>query len=78
MSTWDRCITRGVPRIIPVTDRAHIDDDVALWTGDARARWEGDTLVVDTTAGGFVAAPAKPMSDREAATMRLGGATGRG
>ena len=80
MSTWDRCITRGVPgsmlptgynnayrivqtpglvvvlhemiheaRIIPVTDRPHVDDDVELWTGDARAHWEGDTLVVDTT-----------------------------
>ena len=80
MSTWDRCITRGVPgsmlptgynnayrilqapglvvilhemiheaRIVPVTDRAHIDGDVELWTGDARAHWEGDTLVVDTT-----------------------------
>ena len=80
MSTWDRCITRGVPgsmlptgynnayriiqtaefvvilhemiheaRIIPVTDRSHIDEDIDLWTGDARARWEGDTLVVETT-----------------------------
>ena len=80
MSTWDRCITRGVPgsmlptgynnayrilqttgfvvilhemiheaRIIPVTDRPHLDGDVDLWTGDARAYWEGDTLVVDTT-----------------------------
>ena len=36
-------------RIVPVTDRAHIDGDVELWTGDARAHWEGDTLVVDTT-----------------------------
>ena len=80
MSTWDRCITRGVPgsmlptgynnayrivqtpdvvaiqyemihdvRVIPVTDSAHADESVELWMGDARAHWEGDTLVVDTT-----------------------------
>ena len=80
MSTWDRCITRGVPgsmlptgynnayrivqtpdvvaiqyemihdvRVIPVTDNAHADEGVELWMGDARAHWEGDTLVVDTT-----------------------------
>lgn len=80
MSTWDRCITRGVPgsmlptgynnayrimqtsdhvvilhemiheaRIIPLSDRPHIDEDLDLWTGDARARWEEDTLVVETT-----------------------------
>ena len=36
-------------RVIPVTDRPHIDDDVRQWMGDARARWEGDTLVVNTT-----------------------------
>lgn len=80
MSTWDRCITRGVPgsmlptgynnayrivqtsdyivvlhemiheaRIIPLSNRPHIDENLDLWTGDARARWEGDTLVVETT-----------------------------
>ena len=80
MSTWDRCITRGVPgsmlptgynnayrivqtpdvvaiqyemihdvRVIPVTDNAHAGEGVELWMGDARAHWEGDTLVVDTT-----------------------------
>ena len=80
MSTWDRCITRGVPgsmlptgynnayrivqtpdvvaiqyemihdvRVIPVTDSAHADENVELWMGDARAHWDGDTLVVDTT-----------------------------
>jgi len=79
MSTWDRCITRGVPgsmlptgynnayrilqtpgfvvilhemiheaRVIPVTDRPHIHEDIDLWTGDARAYWDDDTLVVDT------------------------------
>ena len=28
-------------RIVPVTDRAHIDGDVELWTGDARAQTLG-------------------------------------
>ena len=36
-------------RVIPVTDRPHIDADIRQWMGDARASWEGDTLVVHTT-----------------------------
>ena len=36
-------------RVIPVTGAAHADEGVELWMGDARAHWEGDTLVVDTT-----------------------------
>ena len=36
-------------RVIPITDRSHIDDDIRQWHGDARAHWEGDTLVVETT-----------------------------
>jgi hypothetical protein len=37
------------PRIIPTDGRAHISERVRLWNGDSRGRWEGDTLVVDTT-----------------------------
>ena len=36
-------------RIIPLTDRPHIDDDIRQWHGDSRGHWEGDTLVVETT-----------------------------
>ncbi len=35
-------------RIIPLSDRAHIDDRIELWMGDARAHWEGEVLVVET------------------------------
>ena len=79
-TTWDRCITRGVPagmfpagynnayqilqtssyvlilsemiheaRVIPVDGRAHLPPGVRQWNGDSIGRWEGDTLVVDTT-----------------------------
>ena len=79
-STFERCITRGMPgamsptaynnnyritqgpgfvaiqiemlggtRVIPTDGRAHIAQSIRHWMGDSVARWEGDTLVVDTT-----------------------------
>ena len=35
-------------RIIPLSDRPHIDGGISQWMGDARAHWDGDTLVVET------------------------------
>ena len=35
-------------RIVPLDGRDHLPEDVAQWRGDSRARWEDDTLVVET------------------------------
>ena len=36
-------------RIIPVDGRPHISNKVRHWFGDSRGRWDGNTLVVETT-----------------------------
>ena len=35
-------------RIVPLDGRPHIDRAIGQWLGDARGRWQGDTLVIET------------------------------
>jgi hypothetical protein len=36
-------------RIIPLDGRAHLDEGIRQLSGDPRGRWDGDTLIVETT-----------------------------
>jgi hypothetical protein len=36
-------------RIVPLDGRPHVGPAIRSWHGDSRGRWDGDTLVVDTT-----------------------------
>ena len=36
-------------RIVPLDGRPHLPADVRQWMGDSRGRWDGDTLVVEST-----------------------------
>jgi hypothetical protein len=36
-------------RLIPLDSRPHVPQSIRQWLGDSRGRWEGDTLVVETT-----------------------------
>ena len=36
-------------RVVPMDGRPHSSPSLRSWMGDSRGRWEGDTLVIDTT-----------------------------
>jgi hypothetical protein len=36
-------------RVIPTDGRAHLPSSIRQWKGDSIGRWDGDTLIVDTT-----------------------------
>ena len=46
---YDRGQGQGFSRVIPITDMPHLPSNIRQFYGDARGRWEGDTLVVDVT-----------------------------
>ena len=39
----------GAYRTIPLDNRPHLPPTTRMWLGDSVGRWEGDTLVIDTT-----------------------------
>ena len=36
-------------RIVPLDGRAHLPDTIRLWQGDSLGRWDGDSLIIETT-----------------------------
>jgi hypothetical protein len=42
-------MTERRARIVPLDSRPHLTGNLRSWAGDSRGRWEGETLVVETT-----------------------------
>jgi hypothetical protein len=40
---------REITRVVDMKRSQHLPDGIRLWNGDPIGRWEGDTLVIDTT-----------------------------
>jgi hypothetical protein len=53
-------------RVVPLDRRPHVAQDVKQYLGDARGRWDGDTLVVETT---NFRADSAPQRSSETVTM---------
>lgn len=47
--TFVREVATNLPRIVPTDGRPHTPSGIRQFGGDSRGRWEGDTLVIDTT-----------------------------
>jgi hypothetical protein len=45
--SYDTGQGQGWQRIVPVTALPHLPSHIRQWWGDSRARWDGDTLVID-------------------------------
>ena len=61
-------------RIVPLDGRAHLPARITQWMGNSRGRWEGDTLVVESTNFSDKIASFNPSIDRAVgtgATLRL-------
>lgn len=41
--------TQHITRHVDMNRKTHVNSGIRLWNGDSIGRWEGDTLVVDTT-----------------------------
>ena len=53
-------------RVIPLGGRPHVDSRIRTWEGDSRGRWEGNTLVVEST----------NFSDKTKGTLPANGSSG--